>query len=228
MSGIPSAALSLLAAVLVLSACTPAEPAPAAEPDAAAEPEPAADTQESRAEAAGLSDRDVAALDSLGVPVYVPVLPDGWTLDEVTARTVDGGDSTSFPEYVLRVRTAEETCLEVHAASEGIGDLFVEEPPHERDVRVPGVPTGGPARLGWGIAGETTEGWEDGRVATEWFEAGDFYLAVLSNDADGCRPGSPEAAETLLGSLRPLDPDDDAGPDGTSDPVEDDSSETAE
>ncbi|HEX8386587.1 MAG TPA: hypothetical protein VF576_10400, partial [Rubricoccaceae bacterium] len=159
----PAAGRAAVAAVLVLSACTPDEPASVAEPAAtAAEPEPAADTPESRAEAAGLSPEQAAALDSLGVPVYVPVLPEGWSLDEATSATSESDDGTAYPEYLLRVRTDEETCLELHAASEGIGDVFLGEPPHERDVRVPGVPGGGPARLGWGIVGETEEGWEDG------------------------------------------------------------------
>jgi hypothetical protein len=207
-----------LALLLVVAGCTPrtsAEPpdAPVQEP----EPPPPADTRETRAEAAGLSRREAAALDSLGVPVFVPALPKGWTLDGATAeRTAEG----SFPEYTLRLRTAEGTCLDVLAASEGLGDVFLGDPPHERDVRVPHVPTSGPARLGWGVAGETVEGWEDGRVATEWFGTDGLSLSVQSSDADGCRPGSPEAAETLLAALRPLDPADDAVVLGPTDPVE--------
>jgi len=201
-----------LALLLALAACTsraPSEP-PRASADAPDdEPDPPADTAETRAEAAGLSRREAALLDSLGVPVYVPVLPDGWALDEATARRIEDG-GVSFPEYELRLRTPEGTCVEVRAASEGLGDVFLEDPPLERDVRVPGVPTDGPARLGWGIAGGTAEGWEDGRVATEWFGTDGLAVAVGSTDADGCRPGSPEAAEAVLASLRPLDPEDDA------------------
>ena len=199
----------LLATALVLGGCSTPDPAPAPSRAADAPPAPP-DTPAARAEAAGLSDAQFDALSGLGVPVYVSDLPDGWTLADATSA-LPGDGTALWPEYALRIRTSEQTCLALDGASEGIGDVFLDEPPNERGVRVPGVPTAGPARLGWGIAGERTEGWEDGRVATEWFGTDGLFLNVHSDDADGCAPASPEAAETLLESLRPLDPADDAG-----------------
>ena len=201
----------LVGALLILSACTPDAPEPAAAPgDSARPPADSSDTKAARAAAAGLSDAQTAALDSLEVPVYVPALPDGWTLQEATTERLES-DGTFYPGYDLRYQTAAQTCLHLIAASEGLGDVFVMEPPHTREVAVPGVPTDGPARLGWGLAGETAEGWEGSRVATEWFRTGDLSLSLQSpDDADACGPASPEDAEALLASLRALDPADDA------------------
>ncbi|HEX9951626.1 MAG TPA: hypothetical protein VGB53_07645 [Rubricoccaceae bacterium] len=204
--------LALLSALVGLAACTSPEAPAAALPGRAADsadvPVPA-DTPESRAEAAGLSRRQARALAALGVPVYVPTLPAGWRLLSATTDSlVDGGGA--WPEVVLRYQTDRATCLAVVGASEGLGDVMVDEPPYERDVRVPGVPMHGPARLGWGIPGERAEGWEDGRVATEWFGTDVLAVRVEAAPGDDCAPASPEAAETLLASLRPLDPADDA------------------
>ncbi len=213
MRPVPGVARPLLVLVLALAGCSPRTPDDRPPAPLPAPPPPPADTRATRAEAAGLSERQAADLDSLGVPVYVPVLPAGWTLTEATSRlTGVTDDSVSVrPEYILRVRTSEQTCLVFVALTEGINDVFVfEDPPNERDVRVPGVPVAQPLRLGWGIAGETTEGWEDGRVMSDWFGTDGLSLQIRSSDADGCAPASPEAAETFLEALRPLDPADDA------------------
>jgi len=201
----------LVVALLVLSACTSRTPDEVAVVPSKtdAPPAPPEDTKATRAEAAGLDEGQAAALDTLGVTVYVPVLPEGWRLLEALTDTLTE-DGVFYPSYTLRYRTSQGTCLDLLAASEGLGDVFLSEPPHERDVRVSGVTTTGPVHLGWGIAGETDEGWEDGRVATEWFGTDGLYLSVQSSDADECRPASPEAAEALLSTLRPLDPAGDA------------------
>ena len=194
----------LIAALVGVAACTgtPADDVPAA---------PAAGTAEvpaSRAEAAGLDDDQAAALAALGVPVYVPVMPAGWTLVRATTDSLAEGTAV-WPEYGLDYRTDRGTCLSLVGASEGLGDVMLDAPPYERDVRVPGVPMHGAARLGWGVAGERAEGWEDGRVATEWFGADVLAVRVEASRTDACPPASPEAVETLVGSLRPLDPADD-------------------
>ena len=194
----------LLAASLSLAACTTgAMPRPTPRPRAVA------DAPVTRAEAAGLSRDQADALTALGVPVYVPVMPPGWTLVSATADSTVGGGSV-WPEYEIAYRTDRGTCLSVIGASEGLGDVMVETPPYERDVRVAGVPMHSAARLGWGVAGERAEGWEDGRVATEWFGADVLAVRAEASRTDGCAPASPEAVETLVGSLRPLDPADDA------------------
>ena len=201
-----SALVGLAAACPALAGCASPEPPPAASPGRADAPE---DTRATRAEAAGLSRRQARALAALGVPVYVPTLPAGWRLGSAPADSLVEGDF-AWPEVMLRYQTDRATCLAVVGASEGLGDVMVDEPPYERDVRVPGVPTLGTARLGWGIPGERAEGWEDGRVATEWFGTDVLAVRVEAAPGDDCAPASPEAAETLLASLRPLDPADDA------------------
>lgn len=212
-------ASALLAVLLVLPACTdePASASDAAPADSSATtdspPAGSSGTKTERAAAAGLSDAQTAALDSLEVPVYVPALPEGWALQEAMTERLESG-GTFYPGYELHYRTAAQTCLHLIAASEGLGDVFVMEPPHTRDVAVAGVPTDGPARLGWGLAGETVEGWDGGRVATEWFRTGDLSLSLQSpDDADACGPASPEDAEAFLVSLRALDPADDVSTD---------------
>ena len=206
---------ALLAVLLTLSACSDeatsaSDATPAGASDATGQPQDGASgTKAERAAAAGLSDAQTAALDSLEVPVYIPALPEGWTLTDASTERLES-DGTVYPGYELHYRTAAQTCLHLVAASEGLGDVFVMEPPHTRDVTVTGVPTDGPTRLGWGVAGETAEGWDGGRVATEWFRTGDLSLSLQSpDDADACGPASPEDAEALLVSLRALDPADD-------------------
>lgn len=194
----------LLAALVGVAACTgtPADDAPT-DPAAGT-----ADAPASRAEEAGLDEDQAEALAALGVPVYVPVMPAGWTLVRATADSSAEGVAV-WPEYALDYRTDRGTCLSLVGASEGLGDVMLDEPPYERDVRVPGVPMHGPARLGWGVAGERAEGWEDGRVTTEWFGADVLAVRAEAARTDDCQPASPEAVETLVGSLRPLDPADD-------------------
>ena len=194
----------LLAAALSLAACTTRSDVPAAPADA-----DGAEAPPSRAEAAGLDREQADALTALGVPIYVPTMPAGWTLTSATADSTVGGGSV-WPEYEIAYRTDRGTCLSLIGASEGLGDVMVQEPPYGRDVRVPGVPMHAPARLGWGVAGERAEGWEDGRVATEWFGADVLSVRAEASRTDDCQPASPEAVETLVGSLRPLDPADDA------------------
>ena len=210
----------LLAALLGLAACAGEPPAaPRAAPDRSDAPAPPPDTPATRAAAAGLDREQAAALAALGVAVYVPAMPAGWTLTSATADSLADGAAV-WPEYTLRYLTDRRTCLAVVAASEGLGDVFAEEPPRERDIRVAGVPTAGPARLGWGVAGERTAGWEDGRVATEWFGTDVLAVRVEAGSTDGCPPASPEAAEAVLTSLRPLNPADDAAQVGAVVPVE--------
>lgn len=191
-----SAAL-LLVGLLTLAACAdtaPADSAPAVPDDRAA-----------RAAAAGLTDDDVAYLDSTGVTVYVPVMPAGWSRKEVFVEADESG--RILPYYAITYTSETGACVSVGAATEGLGDVFVEEPPHERAVAVPGVPTDGPARLGWATA--ATKGWEAGHVGTEWFGAGMPQFSVATSADEGCRNASPDEVEAVLKTLRPLNPADD-------------------
>ena len=192
-------------ALLLLSACRLTE-APAEALAVAA----SADTTRTRAEAAGLTPEQTAALESLGVPVYVPDLPGGWGFRDLTsAAPVYGGGA--YPEYTLRYRTAGGACLVLDAASEGIGDVFVDDPPHERGIGLTRVPTYGDVRVGWSRPGETAEGWTPGTVQTEWFGTDGLALSVRTeDDCAPATPATPADVVAFLASLRPLDPADDA------------------
>lgn len=198
-------------ALLSLTACM-APDAPAKVPAPAGEPSASADTTRSRADAAGLTEAQASELERLGVPVYVPVLPPGWTLAEATSAAPTSDGDVAYPEYTLRYRTPAGACLSIVAASEGLGDIFLDTTPNGRDVAVRGVPTSAtyPVRLGWSAPGDGTEGWDGGRVQTEWFGTDGLALNVGSDGGGGCAMASPDDAEALLASLRPLDPADDA------------------
>ncbi len=197
-----------LAAALTLAACTPEAPATPDTLDAdasATTAEPgSSETMQARATAAGLSAEHLATLATAGSPVFVPVAPDGWTVRSVS---VDPGiDGAEFPNYTLTYANTAGACVAVNAASEGLGGVFNDDPPNQRTVAVPGVPTDAPAVLGWSEASDTSEQWAGGRVQTEWFGSGMPQVNVGSSDADGCTNATPDEAEAILKSLRPLDP----------------------
>ena len=107
--------------------------------------------------------------------------------------------------YSLNYSTPDSTCVYL-SGSEGPGEPVPTAPPTERTVTVGGVPTVGPVRLGWGVAGEEGVGWEGGLVATEAFATGGHSYVVGTSDEEGCRMASPDDVETFLTSLRALDP----------------------
>ena len=201
----------LVGALLILSACTPDAPEPAAAPgDSARPPADSSDTKAARAAAAGLSDEYVAYLDSTEVPVYLPVMPEGWRLEDVFTERDDEND-TFVHFYSATYRTPDSTCVSISGSEEGLFDenfpaSFPTTPPNERTVTVPGVPTAGPVRLGWGVSGEEGAGWEGGLVATEAFGIEGTSYVVGTSDEEGCQVASPEDVETILTSLRALDP----------------------
>ena len=198
--------MRLLLSLLALGACAqPVTEASALMSDSSSVPTSTAPADTSRADAAGLTAAQAADLERLGVPVYVPHLPDGWTLTDASsaAPTYDGG--VVYPEYALHYRTPSGACLTLDAASDGLGDVFFQPPPNERNVDVPGVPTAGPALLGWSTRGASDEGWERGRTATEWFGTDGLALRIDTADA-GCGAASPDVAAAFIATLRPLDP----------------------
>jgi hypothetical protein len=163
-----------------------------------------------RAAAAGLSDEQVAALDSTGIPVYLPVLPDGWTLVEAVTNRDEEYDP-SVPFYSLTYLTPDSTNVFVYG-TEGPGVPWASAPLNTRTVAVPGVPTSGPVRLGWSGVGEQAEGWENGIVQTEGFGPDGHTYAVGTTYEEDQRVASVGDVETLLTSLRALDPDMDVAP----------------
>ncbi|HEX8299259.1 MAG TPA: hypothetical protein VF594_08880 [Rubricoccaceae bacterium] len=200
------AARALFFGALTLSACTSDEPAADAGTADTTAPAQAdvSGTMAERAAAAGISDEDVAYLDSTEVPVYLPSLPEGWRLEEVFTER-DNENDTFVHFYSATYRTPDSTCVSI-SGSEGPGEAFPTAPPNERTVTVAGVPTNGPVRLGWGVAGQEGPGWEGGLVATEAFGTGEHSYVVGTSDEEGCQVASPEDVETFLTSLRALDP----------------------
>lgn len=202
----------LIGALLILSACTPDAPETAAAPgDPARPPADSSDTKAARATAAGLSDEYVAYLDSTGVPVYLPVLPAGWQVEDVFTER-DNENDTFVPFYSATYRTPDSTCVYI-SGSEGPGEPFATAPPDERTVTVVGVPTDGPVRLGWDAAGEDSGNWAGGLVATEPFGGDGHSYVAGTSDEQGCEAASHEDVETLLAALRALDPADDVAVD---------------
>lgn len=202
----------LLGVLLVLSACTSDAPAESASTGAAdttsAAPAGASGTMAERAAAAGISDEDVAYLDSTQVPVYLPTLPEGWRLEEVFTER-DNENDTFVHFYSATYRTPDSTCVSI-SGKEGPADPWASAPPSERAVAVPGAPTSRPVRLGVGTTGDAAGDWGNGLITTEGFgENGHTYVVGTSDeDTEGhvCRAASREDVETVLTSLRALDP----------------------
>ena len=67
------------------------------------------------------------------MPVAVPVLPDDWRLASVTASR-PGAGAFGWPEYALAYRRDNGACLTLLGASEGLGDVMIDEPPARRDA----------------------------------------------------------------------------------------------
>jgi hypothetical protein len=207
----------LLLPVLLLAACTVEAPPPAtprviAPPRTASPPTPPPrasnlDTRGARAAASGLSADQLAALVALDVPVYVPTLPSGWRVERLDDTSVREG-GTAYPGFLMRLRSASGACLDLDAASEGLGDVFVQPPPRTRELTISGVATIGPVVLGWSRAGDTAEGWETPHVSTEWFGMDGMWMKAAGGD--GCAAASADDTAALLATLRPLDPADDA------------------
>ena len=203
-------ASTLLAFLVVLPACTdePTSVSNATPADSSATTgQPQADSSDTKAEraaAALLSADDVAGLDSTGVPVYVPVVPDGWTLEEAFMERNQETRQLE-PFYSLNYRTPDSTCVYI-TAYEGPPEPFATAPQNERTVTVAGAPTGGPVRLGWGDTGETAGIWAGGHVASEAFETDGHSYGVGTSNERGCTVASPDDVETLLSTLRALDP----------------------
>lgn len=205
--------LFVCALVLALTACEversasmrPPGRASAADTVATHDTTTASAQRPDRAAEAGLSPEQASTLNRLGVPILVPVLPEGWRVADIEAGGLDSG-SFYAPFYTIRLAHAEGACATLEAASDGLGDVFIMEPPQQRTVDTPGIARHGPALVGWGGA-NAEEGWAD-RLTTEWFGA-DGYAIQLRSEPE-CAPLSPEAATRLLRGMRYLDDGDDA------------------
>ena len=204
----------LLALALTLAACAadvPAEaptgPAPEAPPPEEASTR--ADDLAARAAAAGLTLAQAQALAAYGAGAVVPTLPDGWRLASFADESIDEGGFV-YPGYVLRYRRGDGACFGLMAASEGLGDVFMIEPPNQDEATAPGIATFGPIPVGWSAPDAPEGDWGPGRLSTEWF--GTDGLSVLLNSAagDGCTMVTVEEARGLLAGLRYLDPADQA------------------
>jgi hypothetical protein len=139
----------------------------------------------------------------------VPTLPEGWRLTGFTDETIDEG-GVVYPAYVLRYRHADGACFDLMAASEGLGDVFVIEPPHLTEADAPGIALFGPIPVGWSAPDEPAGDWGPGRLDTEWFGTDGLFVRLGSGAEGGCAMLTPDDARGLLAGLRYLDPADDA------------------
>jgi hypothetical protein len=197
--------------LLALAACAPGAPTPdAADADSSAvAPEAPADDLAARAEAAGLTEAQAQQLLALDVPVVVPALPEEWALTSFEAAA-DEYEGFRYPYYRYTYGRADGACVALQAASEGIGDVFLDEPPHRQEVEVSGVATYGPVLVGWADPGEVDPDYDVPHVRSEWFGADGLAVSLGSNEGEGCRRIAPDEAAALLASVRYLDPADDA------------------
>ncbi len=191
-----------LAAAFV--ACAQPEPEAAVAPDAAPESQ-----DEDRAAAAGLTAAQADTLRGYESGAVVPTLPEGWRLTGFTDGTLDEG-GFFFPGYTLAYRRTDGACFSLVAASEGLGDVLMMEPPHTSEATAPGVAVYGPIPVGWTEPGDPADEWEGDYLASEWFGTDGLVFHIDSNDGEGCTRISPDDARVLLEGMRYLDPADDA------------------
>lgn len=200
-------ALTLAACAADVPAETPASPAAEAPP--AAEADARADDLAARAAAAGLTLAQAQTLAGYGAGAVVPTLPEGWRLASFADESIDEGGFV-YPGYVLRYRRADGACFGLMAASEGLGDVFVIEPPNQDEAAAPGIATFGPIPVGWSAPDGPEGDWGPGRLSTEWFGTDGLFVLLNSAAEDGCAMVTAEEARGLLAGLRYLDPSDDA------------------
>ncbi len=210
----PPAMRAPLVLALTLAACAADVPA---DPPAASAPEPTpaeasaarADDLAARAAAAGLTLDQAQTLAAYGAGAAVPTLPEGWTLTDFLDETVEDGP-IPYPGYSLRYRHADGACFTLSAASEGLGDVFVIEPPHVDEATAPGIALFGPIPVGWSAPDDPAGDWGPGRLSTEWFGNDGLFVLLNSAAEDGCARVTADEARGLLAGLRYLDPADDA------------------
>lgn len=148
----------------------------------------------------------VADLVALSFPAVGPVLPRGWGIGQVSV-VAPGGSADQYPNYRINMATPKGRCLNLQAESEGLGGVFAQEPPRIREILLEKIAIGGPVYLGWSQVGGNAEGWDAGRISTEWFGLDGFSFRVTTDDIrPGCRPAGVEDVVTVLRSLRNLDP----------------------
>ncbi len=169
-----------------------------------------ADDVVARGRAAGLSAAQAETLAGYGAGAVVPILPEDWTLSRFVDETIDEGPGAVYPGYSLHYARADDACFEIHAASEGIGDVFTLEPPHMAEATAPQLALHGPIPVGWSTTDEPESDWGAGRLNTEWFGTDGVFFHLASVAGDGCSSLPLSEAQDLISDLRYLDPADDA------------------
>jgi len=161
-----------------------------------------------RAAAAGLSPEQAQTLAEHRAGAVVPVMPAGWELTDFVDETVREGDVV-WPAHSLVYRRDDGACFEVHAASEGLGDVLVLMPPHLDEATAPRIALYGPIPIGWSAPDEPESDWGAGRLNSEWFGTDGLFTHIASVAGDGCSMVSIEEARALISEFRYLDPADD-------------------
>ncbi len=169
-----------------------------------------------RALASGISGDQALELVALGVPVVVPVVDSTWRQTAFQADVFEDF-GYRYPEYEMSYQRSDGVCFSIRAATEGVGDVFVLEPPNDQEVEVPGISTYGPVLMGWNNLGVPIDDFSEGdALYTEWFGADGVAVGfVSSSDEEGCLRIDPTEAIEILQQLRYLNPQDDVEGNGT-------------
>lgn len=150
---------------------------------------------------AGLSEAHLAELRALGMPLAVPVLPEGWALRALQTDADAGG-----AYYALVYgRAADGACFAVSGASDGFGGP--EFPIVSAGVRLASLPRAPLARL-YQAADDplatSAQNWGVGALISEFVALDGLFVTFSSTPDEGCRALSLEEGAALFATLRLL------------------------
>ncbi|OZC02131.1 hypothetical protein [Rubricoccus marinus] len=150
---------------------------------------------------AGLTPLQGDALRDLGVPILLPRMGAEWTAGEMETETEYG------TSYEILWRRDDGACLYLFGSNDGLGGP--EYPIVSAEVTLSALPRSPRYRV-YRAADDpgatSAENWGPGTVVSDYVEAGDMSVWLISSAQDGCRPLALEEGASVLASLRPLDP----------------------
>ena len=135
--------------------------------------------------------------------MLLPAQMDGYAVESVV---IDDAYRPAV-SYSVRWRRADGACAEVLGSNDGLGGP--EYPIVSAEVTLaslPGQPRYRVYKAADDPASSSAENWGPGTVVSDYVEAGDIAVWLLSNDEDGCTPLALEEGAAVLASLRPLFP----------------------